>query len=93
MFIEWLESNGYKKGLEIDRKDNNSGYFPENCHIVTPQQNSRNRRDNKRHLVHGEMLLCIEVQEKYGIKEATFRARVDRYGQTPEAARKEDHPG
>ena len=86
VFIAWLETNGYKKGLEIDREDNDLGYFPDNCRIVTPQQNSRNRRDNRRYLVHGEMLLAIEVEEKYGIKWQTFRARVNRYGQMPEEA-------
>lgn len=85
-FIAWLEANGYEKGLELDRKDNNGEYSPDNCRVVTPQQNSRNRRDNKRYLVHGEMLMPIEVQEKYGVKEATFRARVDQYGQSPEEA-------
>lgn len=86
IFIVWLEANGYKKGLEIDRKDNDLGYSPDNCRIVTPQQNSRNRRDNRRYLVHGEMLLSIEVEEKYGIKWSTFRARIHQYGQTPEQA-------
>jgi len=85
-FISWLEANGYKKGLQLDRRDNDGPYSPENCRVVTPQQNSRNRRDNQRYMVHGESLMACEIEEKYGIKYATFRARVDRYGQTPEQA-------
>jgi len=48
----WLESfenfyedmkDGYKKGLELDRRDNNKGYSKENCRWVTSAQNNMNR--------------------------------------------------
>ena len=32
------------EGMQIDRIDNDKGYFKENCHWVTPKQNSSNRR-------------------------------------------------
>jgi len=41
-FIEDMEE-GYQKGLELDRTDNDQGYSKENCRWVTPQQNSMNR--------------------------------------------------
>ncbi len=85
-FLEWLESQNYSKGLQIDRIDNDSDYSPENCRIVDRSTNCRNRRDNRRYNVGGEMLLTVEVEEKYGIKAATFRARVEVYGQTPDEA-------
>jgi hypothetical protein len=43
-FIEWGIENGWEKGLQIDRKDNDRGYFPENCHFVTPMKNIHNQR-------------------------------------------------
>lgn len=43
-FIKWAESNGYKENLELDRRDNDGNYEPLNCHFVTPQINSRNKR-------------------------------------------------
>lgn len=43
-FYVWAIENGYEKGLEIDRKDNNGDYGPANCRFVTRKQNSRNRR-------------------------------------------------
>lgn len=46
-FIEWAMKNGWEKGLHVDRIDNDLGYSPENCRIVTARQNDRNRKTNK----------------------------------------------
>lgn len=43
-FDKWATSNGYSDSLEIDRIDNDEGYFPENCRWVTKQENSNNKR-------------------------------------------------
>lgn len=43
-FGDWLLSHGWNKGLQIDRIDNNQGYCPENCRVVTPKENASNRR-------------------------------------------------
>lgn len=45
-FINWALSNGWQQGLQIDRRDNNKGYNPENCRIVTKSINQRNKRTN-----------------------------------------------
>ncbi len=37
---------GYKKGLQLDRTNNEEGYSPENCKWVTPKENAKNRRSN-----------------------------------------------
>ena len=42
-FLKDVEG-GYKKGLQLDRKDNDKGYSLENCRWVTHQQNSHNKR-------------------------------------------------
>ena len=47
-FGDWLLSHGWRKGLQIDRIDNNQGYTPENCRVVTPKENSNNRRNTLR---------------------------------------------
>ena len=44
-FGDWLLSHGWRKGLQIDRIDNSLGYSPENCRVVTPKENSNNRRN------------------------------------------------
>lgn len=44
VFYNWIITSNYKEGLQIDRKDNNLGYHPDNCHFVTPSENQRNKR-------------------------------------------------
>lgn len=41
-FFEWSINNGYKEGLEIDRKNNNGNYSEINCRWVTKAENTRN---------------------------------------------------
>ena len=47
-FGDWLLSHGWRKGLQIDRIDNDHGYCPENCRVVTPKENLNNRRNTLR---------------------------------------------
>jgi len=44
-FYEWFISNGGDESLEIDRINNNLGYSPENCRLVTRAVNNNNRRE------------------------------------------------
>lgn len=38
-FIDWAFENKLEKGLEIDRIDNNKGYSPDNCQVITHSEN------------------------------------------------------
>lgn len=42
-FEKWALKNGWEKGLQIDRRNNNGNYSPRNCRIVTKLENSRNQ--------------------------------------------------
>ena len=46
-FIEWSLKNNYRKGLQLDRTNNDGNYEPNNCRFVTPAINSRNSRRTK----------------------------------------------
>jgi len=46
-FLNWSIANGWEKGLQIDRIDNNKNYTPDNCRWVTIATNSQNRRTTK----------------------------------------------
>lgn len=46
-FYNWAMTHKFKKGLTIDRRDNDGGYNPNNCRFVTSIENSRNRRSTK----------------------------------------------
>lgn len=41
-FIHWSIMNGWEKGLELDRIDNDKGYCPDNCRYIDKKTNRRN---------------------------------------------------
>ncbi len=43
-FIQWALAAGWRRGLEVDRIDPDGPYSPENCRIVTHQENSQRTR-------------------------------------------------
>lgn len=47
LFFDWALSNGWSKGLTVDRINNDGDYSPENCRIVSHAENCQNRSNNK----------------------------------------------
>jgi len=75
LFIQWLLGNGWEKGLQIDRKNNNGNYCPNNCRVVTPTENNNNSRRNHVVIIHGEQLTMAEAERKYGLKKGIIKKR------------------
>lgn len=42
-FRDWAHEHGYVRGLELDRRDSDGNYCPENCRWITKKTNIRNR--------------------------------------------------
>lgn len=63
-FEEWAMANGWRRGLQVDRIDPSVGYCPQNCRLVTPLQNARNRSNNRLVVFGGETVCVSEAMEK-----------------------------
>ena len=59
-FKNWSLNHGYMDNLEIDRIENDKGYYPENCHFVLSIENAQNRSTTKLTLK-----LVNEIRIKY----------------------------
>jgi len=46
-FYGWAISNGWKKGLQVDRINSDGNYEPSNCQIVTCAENIRRKKTTK----------------------------------------------
>lgn len=66
-FLIWATKENYKRGLELDRIDNDKGYSPENCRFVDRKTNCRNRRSNRVYSIDGQVMSVAEINEKFGI--------------------------
>jgi hypothetical protein len=82
-FLSWLEENGYEKGLQIDRKDNNGNYHPGNCRLVTQRTNSLNRRNTILVEWEGQEIPLIELAKLHNIKYATLYKRINELKLSP----------
>lgn len=65
-FFKWAFDNGYSEGLELDRIDNNLGYFPENCRWITHKEQQLNKRNNRLVEYNGETKPLILWQQELG---------------------------
>jgi len=75
-FYDWAILNGWRKGLSIDRKENDKDYSPNNCKFSTIPQQNRNRTSNVRLTIDGVTKILIEWAETGNIKYATLRRRL-----------------
>jgi hypothetical protein len=67
-FDKWNDSlgeEGYKRGLSIDRIDNDKGYSPSNCRWTTFVQQGRNKRNNVLVTINGKIKPVSEWAEYY----------------------------
>lgn len=66
-FADWAYTNGYEKGLTIDRIDNDLVYSPDNCRWATKQEQNHNKRNNVVLMIDGERYTVTQAARKAGI--------------------------
>lgn len=74
-FIEDMGQKPTKKH-EIDRIDNDKGYFKENCRWATRSENDRNRRSTRWVEYRGERRKLVELREEAGLTESQVYNRL-----------------
>lgn len=81
-FKEWAIKNGWKKGLSLDRVDNNKGYSPSNCRWVTQKVQCNNTRRNVFATINGVTKPQTYWLEYYKVSDWFARTRMKKYNIT-----------
>lgn len=78
-FANFLEDMGERPlGMELDRTNNDDGYYKENCRWATRKQQCRNMSTNH-FITHNGMTKCIAEWAEYaGIKADVLHSRIKR---------------
>jgi hypothetical protein len=77
-FRDWALENGYKKGLSVERKNNDLGYSPDNCTWATSLEQMRNRSNSLKLIHNDETKTAMEWSRVVGISYATIYQRIKR---------------
>jgi len=78
-FIDWALANNWRKGLTLDRIDNNGNYEPDNCRWTTRKEQARNRRSNRLITFNDKTQTMAEWAEELNISYHTLKYRIDRH--------------
>jgi hypothetical protein len=74
LFLEDMESS-FKEGLTLDRKDNNLGYFPDNCRWATTKEQANNMSTNLSLLYRGSFYTEAKLAEYTNVSRTTIQQR------------------
>lgn len=85
-FRAWAISSGFRKGVTIDRIDNDRGYSPDNCKWSTMAEQVLNKSSTIMVEFQGERVPLIALAERFGMNKDIVRARVRMQGWSVERA-------
>lgn len=75
-FYEWCIKNGWVKGLDLDRRNNNGNYSPSNCRFVTRKVSMNNTRLSLKVTIKGKKYTMDQLEKKYGIPASRIAHRI-----------------
>ena len=82
VFISWAKDNGYEHNLTIDRRNNDEGYTPDNCHWTTVKEQNRNMTTTVftpetvilARQLHSEGISGKEIAKRLGVKKGALQS-------------------
>ena len=75
-FEKYCMANGWEYGLQVDRINNEKGYFPGNIRFVSASENMRNKRTNHLITFMGETLCAADWCERFNMSDSTLWRRL-----------------
>lgn len=92
---KWLRFEGFYEdmkdkhmdGLMIDRKENDKGYYKENCRWISRKEQANNMTTNRIVEIDGYKLTLSQAADKYGVSYTAVRMRIHRGWSVEEALR------
>lgn len=85
-FYNWAINNGYKKGLSIDRINNNGNYEPSNCRWTTHKEQCNNRNSNVVITFNNKTQNLTQWAMELNMPYNTLYSRINYYGWSIEKA-------
>lgn len=79
-FYNWAYTNGYKKGLTIERINNEKGYSPTNCKWATAKEQANNRRSCRVYTYNGKTLNLMQWCKELDLPYKTIHSRLYKSG-------------
>lgn len=77
-FCKWMDSNGYKKGLSVERMDVNGNYVPYNCKLIPRNEQAYNKRNTVYALTDKGVVAVAKEAKLNGIPLKTAKNRINR---------------
>ncbi|MEL4106849.1 hypothetical protein AAFA46_08455 [Oscillospiraceae bacterium WX1] len=75
-FRAWAVESGYRDDLTLGRRDNDTGYDPENCVWIPLADQQSRRRNNVRLEYNGQLVTIAEASRLTGINRQTLADRL-----------------
>jgi hypothetical protein len=73
---QWLVDNNYQHGLEIDRRDNDGDYEPNNCRVVDHKVSRNNMSTNRLITIDGRTQNLQQWLDEVKLGRRTFYTRI-----------------